>query len=273
MIQGERNKMAITIKQREIKNKPNWKFIFLMLFVVAMIGLVSSSNINQETIKIKQNQNISIIQVCSNSTYSNLTSGFINGENTNLITTPLEMTEQSDDTYIYSWSNTSVQGTYYFYGLCDENGEQTTWGISYLITYSGQEFNIEQSYIYIFSIIFLILLAIGIVWFADNKLPGDDVRGTEGSIVQISMLKYLRPVLWVCVWGIILSCVFILSNMTLAFIPNSMIGNLFFKIFQILFWITIFAVPVYFIWIFMRFFQDKEFQRMIDRGVDIGGRL
>jgi hypothetical protein len=43
------------------------------------------------------------------------------------------MTELNDNTYSYTWSNTTLPGRYYFYGICDEDGEQTVWGLSYLV--------------------------------------------------------------------------------------------------------------------------------------------
>jgi hypothetical protein len=103
-----------------------FSFIFCFTFVAAI-------NIEQEAIKINLNQPIVINQVCSNSTYSNITIAFIDATNVQLINTSTEMTELNDNTYSYTWSNTTMPGKYYFYGICDEDGSQKVWGLSYLV--------------------------------------------------------------------------------------------------------------------------------------------
>lgn len=136
------------------------------------------------------------------------------------------------------------------------------------VTYTGEKFSMERTYIYIVGLIFLVLLSLSLV-FIISKLPASDVRSEDGLILQVSMLKHFRPVLWIVVWGIALACFFIISNLGIAYLNDEMMGKLFFNIFQVMFWFTIIGVPVYFIYIFYKIFADKETQRLIERGVEI----
>jgi len=74
----------------------------------------------------------------------------------------------------------------------------------------------------------------------------------------------------IMVWAIGLAILFIIGNMGYAFLPNAMVGKLFMALFSICGWLSVVAIPVYFIFIVKRFFEDREFQRYIERGVDIG---
>jgi hypothetical protein len=115
------------------------QLIFILTFML-LFSFVSATNIEQQPVKINQNQKIVLNQVCANSTYSNITSGFIDGTNIQLITTATAMIELSDNTYSYNWTNTTIPGKYYFYGICDENGEQKVWGLSYEVKSSSNYF-------------------------------------------------------------------------------------------------------------------------------------
>jgi hypothetical protein len=115
------------------------QLIFILTFML-LFSFVSATNIEQQPVKINQNQKIVLNQVCANSTYSNITSGFIDGTNIQLITTATAMIELSDNTYSYNWTNTTIPGKYYFYGICDEDGTQKVWGLSYEVKSSSNYF-------------------------------------------------------------------------------------------------------------------------------------
>lgn len=170
---------------------------------------------------------------------------------------------------------TKIGGTFYYNTFCDTDSKGCysyeffdDTGYTSGNTFCTNNFSISQAMIYIIALIFLIAFILGL-YNLITKLPQDS-RDEEGKIIQINQLKHLKPILWMCIWLLILVSIFILANMGLAFLPNAMVGNLFFKIYQILFWLTIIAIPVLFIRIILKFFEDKEFKKLIDRGVDIG---
>jgi len=133
-------------------------------------------------------------------------------------------------------------------------------------TGTGNDLSIPQSYIYILALIGTIMLMIGLVLISFT-LPASDTKDESGSIININWLKYLRPVIWMIVWILGVSCVFIIANLGQAYLTNNMIGDYFFAIYTILFRVTIVMLPVYAIWILVRAFQDKETKSLIERGV------
>jgi len=137
-----------------------------------------------------------------------------------------------------------------------------------VITYTGDKLTLQTVAVYIFSIIVL-LIFFGLILLLITRLPSKDATDENGVILQISNLKHLRPVLWGISWGIILGLMYIVANITIAYLPTAMIGNLFWAFFVIMFWTTMVALPLWFAWIFTGIFRDKEFKRMIERGVDI----
>ena len=138
----------------------------------------------------------------------------------------------------------------------------------FTVSKTGMALTAEITSIYLASLIALMVLFALIILMA-YQLPSKDATDEEGTILQISNLKHLRSVLWACSWTVVLAIMFILSNITLAYLPTAMIGNLFFAVYTIMFWTKIIGIPVWFIWIFTGIFRDKEVKRMIERGVEV----
>ena len=171
-------------------------------------------------------------------------------------------------TFNYSFCNTSTLGTYIYDYFDDEDNVYVN---SFEITPTGTELTTEQTYIYILALVFLVLLILG-MGFTISRLPSRDSTDGYGNIVDVNQLKHLRGVLWIFIWTICLAILFIISNIGLAYMPTFIIGELFFTLYTIFFWVTIIGVPISFIWLFYKIFKDKEVQNMILRGVDIQGK-
>jgi len=139
----------------------------LLLFVLVSFCFVtvSAQNIDQSSINIILNKPITVIQVCSSSTYSNITTAFIDGQNNQLITTSTPMSLLTTDTYSYQFNNTNQSGIYYFYGICNEDGIDKSWGLSYVVSPAGRSFTSSDVAIYIF-----FLLVCGVLVFFSTKL-------------------------------------------------------------------------------------------------------
>ena len=100
-----------------------------------------------------------------------------------------------------------------------------------------------------------------------NKLPSENSRGENGAIIQISQLKHLRKIMWGIIWGLSLAIVFIIANISYAYLQNQLLGSFFMAIYQIMLWTTIIMIPIMFIWLLYSMYKDAEFQKMINRGV------
>jgi len=150
------------------------------------------ANVDQNFITIKQEQPITIVQQCANSTYSTIDSAFIDGGNAILINSSTSMTLQSTDVYTYVWTNTSTNGNYYFYGYCDQNGVKTNWGLAYSVSATGQLLSSAKSNSYTLIFIIGFLLWLGIFLLA-LYLPSDNKSDEmTGYIIAVSNLKYLK---------------------------------------------------------------------------------
>ena len=173
-----------------------------------------------------------------------------------------------------SSGNFTTLGTHAFYIWCNNTASELggeAKGI-FTVTPTGYDFTIEDGLIYFMCILVLCGLFV-VLLFVIEKLPSMDSRDEEGAILEISMFKHFRPILWIVEWLIILSIFFILSNIAMAYLFSLMIGNLLWVIFLIMAWSSVLILPLWLIWLFIRLFRDIEYKKMIERGVDPGSSL
>jgi len=116
---------------------------------------------------------------------------------------------------------------------------------------------------------FLFILVISSI----PKLPSSDVVDEEGIILGINNLKYLRPILWGIAWILLLGIMFVTSNISIAYLPTAMFGDFFFLIYRIMFLLTLPMVIIWFVYIIIKLFRDKEMKKMIERGVEMRSTL
>lgn len=242
-------------------------YFFLLILLLFSITSVSAASIGSFQLDV---DDVEIYQTCNNCTSCNFTR--VMGPNDQTILSNLEATK--DGTYfsttILKGNFTKVSDNYAYTYDCGNSAESLTGRITFGITYTGGDLDGSSVSVYIIAIIILFIL-FGLFLFFSTRLPNKDAMDEQGSILQVSNLKHLRTILYGVCWAILLAIVFIISNITLAYLPTTMIGDLFFAVYKIMFWLTIIALPMWFIWIFVGIFRDKEVKRMIERGVDIKG--
>ena len=237
--------------------------LFAIVILTSLITIVNAESIGE----FKLDNDIQIFQTCNNCTYCNFTR-VMSSTNQTILSNLIGV---QDGTYYYydvGEDNFSSVGTYKYCYDCGNANEKDTGCLDFDITYTGGEITPQMATLYAISLLFLLFLFILIAFFI-NKLPSKDMTNETGSVLQISYLKHLRPVLWGVNWGIILAMLFIVSNITIAHLPSLMIGNLFWKFFIIAFSMTMILIPLWFIWLFTNIFRDREFKKMIERGVDL----
>ena len=231
--------------------------------MVSTLTLVSAASIGS----FPEGNDVTIYQTCNNCTSLNFTR-LMNTHNQTL----LSNIQSTKDGTFYSTlvlsGNLTELGTYKYCYSAGNTAETQTGCINFDVTFTGIPLTEQMSTVYIISIIFFMFLFI-LTIISISKLPSKDATDEEGSILHISNLKHLRPVLWGVCWALLLGMLFIISNLTLAYLPSKMLGNIFFAFFKILMWLTIPGLFLWFIWIFTGIFRDKEYKRMMERGVDI----
>jgi hypothetical protein len=133
----------------------NKKIIPIILGMFLLVSLVSaSSSLPSIGTGFKQGQNVTLIQGCANSTYSNTTSVYVDGTQTFYLNSEITMSEVSNDNYQYNFSQTNFLGTYIVIGHCDLDGIDTQWSYTFEVTPSGQS-GTEN-------IIFLLIILVGL---------------------------------------------------------------------------------------------------------------
>lgn len=165
--------------------------------------------------------------------------------------------------YNYSFDNAETIGVYRILycsptGVCDED--------SFNITGTGYEFNLQRTIFYLGILgifVFLFVLSLGVTVF----LPAGNNRDEEGVLISINQLKYLRPILYVVSYFILTSIVYISSNISLAYLGSTLVGDLLFKIFYVMFALTIPMLMIWFAYMLANIFQDREMKRYIERGL------
>jgi len=107
--------------------------------------------------------NVTLIQSCDSSSYSNISK--ITYPNSSLaLNTETAMTVDGGDTYSYIFSNTELLGRYLVYGHCDEGGVVTNWVYDFEVTYTGQKVSLSNSMI-IFALLGLAAIFLVISFF------------------------------------------------------------------------------------------------------------
>jgi hypothetical protein len=104
-------------------------------------------------------------------------------------------------------------------------------------------------------------------------LPNSNQRDEEGKILSVVYLKYLRLPLWLFAYFLFTGIVFLSSNLAYAFLGEQMFAKILFAIYTILLSLSPLIVIVLLVSFFVRLYHDKQFQKMLNRGMFPGGRL
>ena len=235
-----------------------------VLLLMVTLTIVGATSIDEFQLDV---DDVEIYQTCNNCTSCNFTR--VMGPNNQSILSNLTAIKDGDYYFsVIDKGNFTEVGDYSYIYVCGNAAEKKTGRLTFEITYTGGKLTGQVVTICLMSI-FMLIFILALIVLLITRLPTKDSTDEAGTILEISNLKHLRPVLWGAVWGIILGLMFIISNITIAYLPTAMIGGLFWAIYSIMFWITLPGIIVWFIWIFTRIFKDKEFKRMIDRGVEV----
>ena len=238
-------------------------FIILALALFGGVTLVKGESIGE----FELSEDVQIFQTCNNCTYCNFTrvTGLNQGD---ILSNVVANKNHSYFFYNIDSNNFTKVGEYTYCYDCGNLVESRTGCLDFEMTFTGGDLTLPMAVIYSLSLAFLIFLLFLVVTII-GYLPSGNTTNDAGDILQISNLKHLRPVLWGVSWTLVLAMLFVISNITLAYLPTFMLGDLFWAIWTILFWLTIIGIPLSWIWIFVRIFQDKEMKKLLERGVEL----
>lgn len=176
--------------------------------------------------------------------------------------------------YNATGGNFTRNGQYSYLIVCQDSADNLGGFVTvgFEITSTGFHLDTPKAIIYSsFFILFIFLFIVTI--FGINMLPSSNTKDEDGKILSISYLKYFRSVLWFFEWILLLGIMFMASNIGFAYLGETLFANVFFNIYRIMFAITPVIVIVWVLWFFVQFFHDKQFQRMLNRGMFPQGKL
>ena len=214
---------------------------------------------------VKAGDCISLTQTCGNCTFVNITGITYPNKTDSGLSEPITM-QKIGTFFNHSFCETSSLGEYIVSGDHNLDGEIGSWNANFESNYLGKELSTSQSILYLglLGIFVLILFA---TFFGIGQLPKSNVQDEEGKILSINYLKHFRLVLWLVAYFLFIAIIFLSSNIAFAFLQEEMFGKILFAIFSILFAVAPIVIILIVISFFVKFYHDKEFQKMINRGM------
>jgi len=161
--------------------------------------------------------------------------------------------------------NFSQLGSYSYIVQCNSTGLGGFESVEFEVTGTGQEFTQPKAILFLGLMALLIFLFI-IIFKGIQMLPITDEFDEEGTLLSVNKLRYVRPVLYVVEWFLIVALMFIGSNMALAYMGTALLGDVLFVIFQIMFGLSLPMIVVWFVYILYSVFQDKKMKEYTERG-------
>ena len=251
------------MKKSTIKKLRSIYFFLILTFIliVLSIGKVNADSFGN----FQQNQPANLMPQCQNSTYLNISKIYTN---TYTYLDTETITTKTGNVYNYTFTNTSELKTYYVYFHCDLNAIDTPVSSYFIVSTTGTEINQSQGLIYIIMFIGLLLIFI-ITIYGAIKFPWKNPRDDEDYVIGLNDLKYVKVVLWVCVYLELLFIVSILKNISGSFLPNE--GTFYFfqtiYLFMLIGLLPFFPLLIFFtivLWL-----SDKKTQKMLQRGLRV----
>ena len=132
-------------------------------------------------------------------------------------------------------------------------------------TITGNNLTMAQSMIYLISFSFLVFMFVLLIWVV-FQIPAD-TKDDEGFVVNVSKLEYLRPIVKGLAWIVLTGIVFIISNITIAYLSTGLMGSFLFLMFQLMLLSNLVIIPLMIIRMIQRITLSKEMLGLIERGV------
>jgi len=229
-----------------------------LIFVIAlMFGLM----INMVGAVYEKSSQIDL-KIDTNESNCNITIQYPN--TTNIVVNEIMDMHVGYANYTINSTQTEVIGEYQYFSNCGSD--------TFRLTYSGKELSSASSTFYIVlfaTFIFLFLITL----FGIGKLPDKNATDQEGTIMKISYLKYLRNVLWFVLWMFIVAILYIVSNISFAYLEDTLVANFFFNMFKFSLGLTLPIVIIWVVYLLAQIIDDKNIRAMWERGMFPQGKI
>ncbi len=238
------------------------KILLILVMSIFLFSLVSAECSLPNP--VKKGDTIQLTTTCSNCTSVNITKVIYPNQTLALLGEFL-MTSNSTN-FNFSFSDTDAVGKYSYTTSGDLNGISTQQSCTFEVTPTGSGLTTSKSIIFVsllFLLVFLFMIDIGSL----ALVPKENNRDAEsGEIVSINMLRHLRPVLYGFAWGLLLSILFISSNIAFAFLGTELFAKFLFVLFQIMFALTPIIVIFWGWYLLYHVVQDIAINKILKQG-------
>jgi hypothetical protein len=123
------------------------------------------------------------------------------------------------------------------------------------------------------ALFFILVLFIISIFIVVGFLPDKNERSAEGEIISISYLKYLRGTLWMFEYMLVVAILYLSSNLSFAFMSETLFAKIFLTLFHISFAIAPIIVIVWVAWLIVQIVQDKKLKYLWSRGMFPQGKI
>lgn len=168
-----------------------------------------------------------------------------------------------------SKGNFTDAGEHAFYIFCysaDFGGEAKG---TFIVNGAGEELTTGRAILNLGFIVLMLFLFV-ITLIGIGSLPDNEETDEYGKIIDITNTKYLKGVMVVIAWVLLMGTFFLASNVAMGYLFADMFGKILFVLFRIMFMGLLPFIVIWLIWLFVNIFKDKETRNMIERGVNMG---
>lgn len=157
------------------------------LLALLLLIVLTSSVLGAQTLgTFESGAEITLIQSCDSSTYSNITK--LSLPNSTLVIDADTAMIKNGDTYALAFDNTKQLGRYLVYGHCDEVGVDTVWVYDFQITRTGKQVSLSNS------IVVLAILGLAAIFLTISFFFKDEYWMLKSFFQFLSVLSGLIAV-------------------------------------------------------------------------------
>lgn len=237
------------------------KYLLLILSFVFIISIVSGATLQP----VKLNSCVDLTQSCSNCTFVNITSVIY--PNGSKIVNNVAMTKQGTE-FNYTFCDTKQIGEYTYVTFGNPDGYLISQPVTFDVNPQGKNYSTVDGLIYGIAIIVLIGIFL-LSLYAFVVIPFENLRGSDGTIVQVSYKKYLKIFAFMMCYVTLVGISYFLWNISYGIIQFTELASFFYFVFRLLFVGLLLLVPVTAILTFVGWLKDMSMNNKIMRGLTI----
>lgn len=247
--------------------KFRYVLLILLLIIVAIVAIkyVRASEI-QSLGTARQGYNITLLQGCANSTYSNIS--VIQYPNKSIALSSDKVMAKSGNNYKYGYADTSALGSYLVYGHCDENGVDTPWAYDFDVTAQGLEYTVPQAIIYVI----LLMILIGVFGFSIYVfmiIPFNNPTVGDGEVVNVDYKKYIKIGMFALAYVCFIGITYFAWNISYGILQFTEMANFFQFMFRTSFILILPMAITLFVFGTIRFVKDMKIAKDLMRGLTV----